>query len=72
MAKVAEAGLEESAVTHRNLITASGIAPVEFTVHMLKSLDVFSSETLNAWFNLYHTHEAKYFHELMNSMDEAK
>ena len=39
---------QESAVTDGNLITASGIAPLEFTVHMLKVLDVFSSQTLEA------------------------
>jgi len=53
-------------------ISYSGIAPLEFTVHMLKVLDVFSSQTLEAWFNLYHTHETKYFHELMNSIEDDK
>ncbi|MBT2289071.1 glutamine amidotransferase [Paenibacillus albidus] len=52
-------------VTDRNLITASGIAPLEFTVHVLKALDVCSSHTLDAWYSLYKTQEAKYFYELM-------
>ncbi len=59
---------KELAVTDRNLITATGIAPLEFTLHILKALDVFSDQTLNAWYNLYKTHENKYFYELMDSI----
>lgn len=58
----------ESAVTDGHLITASGIAPLEFTVHVLKALDVFSSETLDAWYSLNKTYEPKYFYELMQSI----
>jgi putative intracellular protease/amidase len=58
----------ESVVTDGALITASGIAPLEFTVHVLKSLGVFSSKTLEAWYSLNKTHESKYFYELMNSL----
>lgn len=58
----------ESAVTDEKLITASGIAPLEFSVHVLKALDVCSTETLDAWYRLNKTHEAKYFYGLMNSI----
>lgn len=58
----------ESAVTDENLITASGIVPLEFTMQVLKVLDVFKPETLQAWFNVYKTQEPKYFFELMDSM----
>lgn len=58
----------ESAVTDGKLITASGIAPLEFSVHVLKALGVFSSKTLDAWYSLNKTHESKYFYELMNSI----
>jgi hypothetical protein len=58
----------ESAVTDGKLITASGIAPLEFSVHVLKALGVFSSETLAAWYSLNKTQESKYFYELMNSI----
>ncbi len=57
-----------SVVTDEKLITASGIAPLEFTVHVLKALDVFSSKTLEAWYNLNKTQDSKYFYELMNSI----
>ncbi|WP_434509845.1 type 1 glutamine amidotransferase family protein [Desulfitobacterium sp. AusDCA] len=59
---------QESAVTDGKLITASGIAPLEFSVHVLRALDVFSTKTLDAWYNLYKTHESEYFYELMNSI----
>ncbi|WP_044477219.1 type 1 glutamine amidotransferase family protein [Paenibacillus antibioticophila] len=58
----------ESAVTDGKLITASGIAPLEFSVHVLKALDVFSPKTLDAWYRLNKTHEPEYFYELMNSI----
>jgi putative intracellular protease/amidase len=58
----------ETAVTDGKLITASGIAPLEFALHVLKSLDVFTPQTLNAWYRLNKTNQAEYFYELMNSM----
>lgn len=61
---------QEPAVTSGNLITASGIAPLEFAYQILKAMDVFSVKTLNAWYQLYKTREPKYFHELMSSMEE--
>ncbi|WP_431087549.1 type 1 glutamine amidotransferase family protein [Paenibacillus sp. 8b26] len=58
----------ESVVTDGKLITASGTAPLEFSVHVLKALGVFSSKTLEAWYSLNKTHKPKYFYELMNSI----
>ncbi|QAA32926.1 type 1 glutamine amidotransferase family protein [Clostridium manihotivorum] len=59
---------QEPVVTDGNLITASGIAPLEFALHILKSLDIFLPQTLDSWYNLYKTQEPKYFFELMNSI----
>lgn len=61
---------QEPAVTSGNLITANGVAPLEFAVEILKAMDVFSPQTLNAWSQLYRTHEPKYFYELMESLEE--
>jgi hypothetical protein len=58
----------ESAVTDGNLITASGIAPLTFTKHVLKAMDVFSPKTLEAWYQLNKTQESKYFYALMESI----
>lgn len=59
---------EASAVTDGSLITASGLAPVEFAAHILQELNVFTPQTLDAWYQLYKTQEAKYFMALMNSL----
>lgn len=56
---------KEPAVTDENLITASGIAPLDFTVHVLRKLDVFLPEVLDSWQQLYKTYSAKYFFEIM-------
>ncbi|MGX4601314.1 type 1 glutamine amidotransferase family protein [Faecalimicrobium sp. JNUCC 81] len=56
----------EAVVNDENLVTASGIAPLEFTFQVLKILEVFESESLNSWLNLYKTYDSKYFFELMN------
>lgn len=58
----------EPAVTDGNLITASGNAPLEFTMHVLKAMNACSQQTLDAWYNLYQTKEPKYFFELMSSI----
>ncbi len=59
---------QECVVTDGSLITASGIAPLEFALHILKILDVFLPETLDSWYNLYKTQGSKYFFKLMNSI----
>ncbi|WP_310551221.1 type 1 glutamine amidotransferase family protein [Paenibacillus glufosinatiresistens] len=58
----------EAAVTDGKLITAAGVAPLEFSVHVLKALDVFSPKTLDAWYSLNKTHKPEFFYELMNSI----
>ncbi|MEZ5335949.1 MAG: type 1 glutamine amidotransferase family protein [Methanolobus sp.] len=60
----------EPVVTDDDLITASGVAPLEFAREVLKKLDVFSPETLEAWYRLYVTHEAQYFYALMESLEK--
>jgi putative intracellular protease/amidase len=61
----------EPAVTDGNLITASGIAPLEFTVEALKALEVFSPQTLTSWYELYKTQKPEKFFELMSSVQES-
>lgn len=60
---------KELAFTADNLITASGIAPLEFTYQVLKMLGVFKAGTLEAWYNLYNTKEDRYYFELMSSLN---
>jgi putative intracellular protease/amidase len=58
-----------SAVSDGNLVTASGIAPLEFAMEVLKKLDVFAPDTLHSWYNLNKTHKSEYFFQLMNSIN---
>lgn len=43
----------ELAVTGDNIITASGIAPIEFTCHILLALQIESSERVEKFFQLF-------------------
>lgn len=60
---------QELVVTDGKLITSTGIAPIEFAYEVLKELEVFSTQTLEAWYQLYLTHEAQYFYALMGSLE---
>ncbi|UXH43967.1 glutamine amidotransferase [Rossellomorea vietnamensis] len=58
------------AVADGNLVTASGIAPLEFAMEVLKKMDVFTPDTLDSWYHLNKTHKPQYFFELMNSISK--
>jgi len=60
--------VNEPAVTDGNLITASGLAPVEFAYHVFRSLDVMAPATLEAWHGLFTTRRPDYFYALMESL----
>ena len=60
------------AVVDGDLITAPGVAPLEFSYEILKRLDVFLPETLDAWYKLYKTQSAEYFFALMNSLPKTQ
>ncbi|KQS18589.1 glutamine amidotransferase [Exiguobacterium sp. Leaf187] len=48
-----------------SLITASGMAALEFAYETIRALDVFTPETLEAWYSLHKTNEPTYFFDLM-------
>lgn len=58
----------EAAVVDANLVTASGLAPLEFSREVLKKLDVMKEETLEAWYQLYTTRDAQSFFALNESL----
>ncbi|WP_226673484.1 type 1 glutamine amidotransferase family protein [Rossellomorea aquimaris] len=60
----------EPAIADGNLITASGIAPLEFAREVLKKMDVFTPDTLDSWYHLNKTHQSQYFFQLMNSINK--
>lgn len=56
------------AVRDGNLVTASGIAPLEFSYEVMKMLDIFRPATVEAWYQLHKTGQPQYFHALVESM----
>lgn len=60
--------VNEPAVTDGNLITASGLAPVEFAYHIFRQLDVMAPATLAAWHGLFTTRKPEFFYALMQSL----
>jgi putative intracellular protease/amidase len=55
----------QPAVTENNVITATGIAPLEFAYEVLKKINIMENGVIEAWYNLYKTKDGKYFLELM-------
>lgn len=53
------------AVTDQNLITASGVSPVDFARHIFRLLGLYSSQVLDAWYGLFKTGQVEYFNALM-------
>jgi putative intracellular protease/amidase len=60
--------VQEPAVTDGNLITANFSSPHDFAQHILKKLDVFSEEALEAWYQQFVTHDPKYTFALMQAL----
>jgi putative intracellular protease/amidase len=56
---------DDPAVVDRDLITGSGVAPVEFARAILERLDVFEPSVLASWYKLYGHRDPAGFHELM-------
>ncbi len=52
------------AITDGNLITASGLAPLEFAYEISRLLDLYSPPTLEAWYTLYKHGNAAKFYEM--------
>ena len=57
----AERYVEEPAVNDRGLITAGGMAPIEFAREIFATLDIYEPEALEAWLQLYKTGKSEYF-----------
>jgi putative intracellular protease/amidase len=59
---------DEGAVTDGKLITASGLASLEFARETLCTLDVMKKETLDAWYELNRTRSGAQFYALEASL----
>lgn len=64
----AEHYVDKHALTEGNLITANGIAPIEFAYELFKKSELMKPNTLESWYNLFTTKEAQYFFQLMDSI----
>ena len=51
----------QPAVTDRGLITASGVFPVPFALHIFAALDLYEPEVLDAWEGLFTTGEEVHY-----------
>ncbi len=60
--------LNQPAVADDNLITASGVAALEFSYEVLKKTNLMKPATLESWYQLHKTKEAKFFFSLMESL----
>ncbi len=60
--------VDAPAVTDGNLITASGLAPVDFAYHVFRRLGVMNDATLEAWYHLHTTRKPAYYYSLMESL----
>ncbi|MFX1757770.1 DJ-1/PfpI family protein [Rhodococcus sp. As11] len=58
---------DEPAVTDGDLITASGIAPVDFARAIFARLDMYEPRVLDAWYALYGERDPRGYYELMTS-----
>ena len=58
------------AVTGENLVTASGVAPLELAQHIFRKLNLYSTEVLDAWYGLFKTGETRYFEALIQAMKQ--
>lgn len=64
--------VDAPAVTDKNLVTASGLAPVDFAYHIFRMLDVMSPGTLEAWYQLFTTRRPECFYALMKSLNKDR
>lgn len=55
------------AVMDQGVITASGVAPIEFARDIFEALNLYSADTLDAWYALYKHGDASAYFELAQS-----
>ena len=63
--------VDEPAVNDGGLITAGGMAPVEFAREIFAWLGIYDDEALAAWVRLYKTGESKHYARLARAAEEA-
>jgi putative intracellular protease/amidase len=62
---------DEPAVSDQGVITASGVAPIEFAREILRALDVYNACSLDAWYTLFKHGDASRYCELAQTLQLA-
>ncbi|MCP3967306.1 MAG: glutamine amidotransferase [Lentisphaerae bacterium] len=60
--------LNQPVAVDANLITSTGLAALDFSYEVFKSTNAMKTETLDAWYQLYKTKDAKSFYALVESL----
>ncbi len=61
---------EDAAVSDQNIVTASSAGSLLWARYILEYLELFSPETINAWYNYFTTGDANYFGEMMATLQK--
>lgn len=64
--------INEPAVTGDKLITASATGGLQWAKQIIAHLDVFQPDTLDAWYDYFHTGKPEYFYALMGSLPSKR
>ena len=63
---------DEAAVRAGGLITAGGMAPLEFAREIFREIDLYADDVLEAWYQLYKTGKSEYFARLEQAASAAQ
>lgn len=63
--------IDKPSVADNNLITASSTGALLWAKQIIEHLDVFESDTLEAWYNYFSTGEPKHFFALMQTLPSS-
>ena len=63
--------IDSGAVSDGDVITASGIAPVDFAREIFHRLDLYPPAVIDAWFQLFKTGDRQYYAALMQAAAAA-
>jgi putative intracellular protease/amidase len=61
---------DEAAVRAGNLITAGGMAPLEFAREIFTQIRLYDDAVLEAWYQLYKTGKSEWFARLVNAAQQ--
>lgn len=63
--------VDKPSVTDNNLITAAGTGGLLWTKQIIEHLDVFRSDTLQAWYDYFSTGKTEHFYALMQTLPSS-